>query len=160
VNNNFWPEGALMSLAHTVAELIGAPYEAAWDFALSIFKAVAKIALLALIAFEALRVTSVRDALAGSARIFIFFLLFVTTWVMPWYYSWPLAISAALGWGSTIVRVCAGLTLTAMVAMYQRQFGHYVVSDGAWFLVLPLLLAAIPAIVGLAKSSSHRQSAH
>jgi len=146
VTNNYWPEPGLMSLAHTIAEMIGAPYDAAWDAALAVMKTAAKIALVVLIAFESWRVKSVRDALAGSARIFIFFLLFVTTWVMPWYYSWPLAISAALGWGSLIVRVCAGLTLTAMVAMYQRQLSHYVVTEGSWFLVLPILLAVIPSV--------------
>jgi hypothetical protein len=151
VNNNFWPEAGLMGVAHAVAELIGAPYDSVWEFALSLLKVLAKVALVALIAFEAWRVKSVRDALTASVRIFIFFLLFVTTWVMPWYYSWPLAISAALGWGSLVVRVCAGLTLTAMVAMYQRQFGHSVVSEGSWFLVLPILVGLIPAIARRAR---------
>jgi hypothetical protein len=40
-----------------------------------------------------------------------------------------------------MVRVCVGLTLTAMIAMYQRQLMHYVVTDAAWFLVLPIILA-------------------
>ena len=34
-------------------------------------------------------------ALTACARIFIFFLLFVNTWIMPWYYAWPLALACA-----------------------------------------------------------------
>lgn len=141
VLNNYWPEPALISFAHALSDLFGASYDAVWDATLSVVKGASKIALVALIAFESWRARTVQDALAGSARIFIFFLLFVTTWVMPWYYTWPLAIVAPLGWSSLLVRVCAGLTLTAMVAMYQRQLGHFVVTDGAWFLVLPILIA-------------------
>ena len=147
VLNNFWPEGALAGFAHWLADALGASVDDTLDATLTAFKLAAKVGFVALIAFETWRLRGMRDALAGSARIFIFFLLVVTTWVMPWYYSWPLAIIAPLGWESLTVRVCAGLTLTAMIAMYQRQMGHFVVSDGAWFLVLPIVLGLIPAVI-------------
>jgi hypothetical protein len=146
VNNNYWPEPMLLSFAHWLASILAASYDSVWDATLSVVKIAAKVALVALIGFECARVRSMEDALIGSTRVFIFFLLFVTTWVMPWYYAWPLAISAPLGWGSLMVRVCAGLTLTAMIAMYQRQLGHMVVSDGSWFLVLPILLVLLAAV--------------
>ncbi len=151
VLNNFWPEGALTGFAHWLADSLGASLDDILDATLTAFKLAAKVGLVALIVFETWRLRGMRDALAGSARIFIFFLLVVTTWVMPWYYSWPLAISAPLGWGSLTVRMCAGLTLTATVAMYQRQMGHFVVSNGAWFLVLPIALALIPTLVRRAR---------
>lgn len=151
VLNNFWPEGALAAFAHWLADSLGASFDDVFDPILAAFKLATKLGLVGLIAFETWRLRAIRDALEGSARIFIFFLLVVTTWVMPWYYSWPLAISAPLGWGSLTVRICAGLTLTAMVAMYQRQMGHFVVSDGAWFLVLPIVLALIPTVVRRAR---------
>jgi len=153
VQNNYWPEPALTSFAHLLSDLFGASFDAVWDATLSVVKLTAKIGLVALIAFESWRARTIEDALAASARIFIFFLLFVTTWVMPWYYTWPLAIVAPLGWSSLTVRVCAGLTLTAMVAMYQRQLGHFVVTDGAWFLVLPILLALAYLLVRRARWS-------
>ena len=145
--NNYWPEAGLTSFANWLADLIGAQREAVFDAVVAVVKLAAKVGLIGLIAFECWRLRGLRDALSASARIFVFFLLFVTTWIMPWYYSWPLAVAAPLGWGSLTVRVCAGLTLTAMVAMYQRQMGHFVVSDGAWFLVLPIFLALVPALL-------------
>src|SRR5439155_14298750 len=120
VLNNYWPQGALTSFAHWLAGLTPVDADAALDATLGVVKLAAKVGLVALIAFECWRLRTIRDALAGSARVFIFFLLVVTTWVMPWYYSWPLAIVAPLGWGTLMVRVCAGLTLTSLVAMYQR----------------------------------------
>jgi hypothetical protein len=148
VLNNYWPEAALTSFAHGLAESLEASYDDVWRPILEVAKLAAKVGLVALIGFEAWRLRTVQDALAGSARIFIFFLLVVTTWVMPWYYSWPLAIAAPLGWGSLTVRVCAGLTLTAMVSMYQRQMGHFFVTDGAWFLILPIIISLVPSAIG------------
>ena len=147
VSNNYWPEGVLTAFAHWFAELFNLEFEDVWNPFFSAVKLTTKVALVALIAFECWRLRRVHDALASSARIFIFFLLFVTTWVMPWYYTWPLAISAPLGWSCMTVRVCAGLTLTAMVSIYQRQLGHFVVADAAWFLVLPIILALIPPVL-------------
>jgi len=155
VLNNYWPEAPLSSVVHWIVGPSGAGFEAVWDPLLSIVKLLAKAVLVVLIGFECWRLRTIEDALEGSARIFVFFLLVVTTWVMPWYYSWPLAISAPLGWGSMTVRVCAGLTFTAMVSMYQRQLGHFVVSDGAWFLVLPIALAALPSLIRRARSPRH-----
>jgi hypothetical protein len=144
VQNNFWPEPMLVGVARWIAAGSEVPYETAWDWVLTTEKLVAKVGLAALIAFEALRTRSLDDVLASSTRVTLVFLLVVTTWVMPWYYIWPLAMCAALGWNSALVRVCAGLTLTAAVAMYQRQMGFTVVGESPFFLVLPILLAAIP----------------
>jgi alpha-1,6-mannosyltransferase len=141
VLNNYWPEGILTAITTSLTQLLGLEWDDVWGPLFVVTKLATKVALVGLIALECWRLRSVHDALAGSARVFIFFLLFVTTWIMPWYYTWPLAIAAPLGWGSMMVRVCVGLTLTAMIAMYQRQLMHYVVTDAAWFLVLPIILA-------------------
>lgn len=143
--NNFWPEPALISLTAWTAGLLGTSYEAVWEPLLAGFKLLAKAGLVAFILWEAARVRTVEQIMAAGARISLFFLLVVTTWVMPWYYTWPLALCAPLGWGSRLVRVCAGLTLTATVVMYQRQLGHAVVGEWAGlFLVLPVVMALIP----------------
>jgi hypothetical protein len=144
--NAFAPEPALMSLAAWTTGLFGT-YEAAWDAILAGFKVVAKLALAALIVLEAVRARAMEDVLAASARVSLAFLLLVNTWVMPWYYTWPLALCAPLGWQALPVRVCAGFTLTALVVLYQRQLGHPVAEEWAGlFLVLPLVLALGPAI--------------
>jgi hypothetical protein len=147
VQNNFWPEPMLMGVARWIAAGLGVPYETAWEWVWNGAKLIAKVGLAALIVFEAFRARSFDDVLASSTRVTLVFLLVVTTWVMPWYYLWPLALCAALGWSSLLVRVCAGLTLTAALAMYQRQMGFVVVGESPVFLVLPIMLAAIPWLV-------------
>lgn len=145
--NNFWPEPLLISLAAWGAGVSGQPYEAVWEPLLAGFKVTTKVGLAAFILWEMARVRAFEDVLAASARVSLVFLLLVNTWVLPWYYSWPLAFSAALGWQAPLVRVCAGLTLTSTVVMYQRQFGQAVVGEWAGlFLVLPLVMAAIPSV--------------
>jgi hypothetical protein len=144
--NNFAAEQMLITLASWTARWFGS-YEAAWDAILPAFKLGAKGALAVMIALEAFRARTMEDVIAASARVCLAFLLVVNTWVMPWYYAWPLALCAALGWHSLLVRVCAGFTLTALVLMYQRQFSHSVVDEwGGLFLVLPLAVAALPAL--------------
>src|SRR5262249_930778 len=95
---------------------------------------------------------SFEDVLVGCARIFLVFLLVVNTWIMPWYFTWPLAIAAPLGWGSMLVRVCAGMTLTALLLTYERQFGYTFISEwGGYTLIAPLLLAALPGLIRAAR---------
>lgn len=147
--NNFWPEPALMSVAAWTAGLIGTSYDVAWDGVLGGFKLAAKAALAGWVLFEAWHARTLEGVLAASARVALVFLLVGNTWVMPWYYAWPLAFCAALGWQSALVRTCAGLTLTALVLMYQRQYAHAIVGEWAGlFQVLPLVLAAIPPVIG------------
>jgi len=149
VRNNYWPEPMLIGLARWIAGVVQLPYEPAWEWVFDASKLLAKVGLATFIAFEAYRARTILAVLAASTRVTLVFLLVVTTWVMPWYYIWPLAMCAALGWTSMLVRICAGLTLTAMVAMYQRQLGHAVVGEWAGFLVLPIALALIPVLARL-----------
>jgi hypothetical protein len=145
--NNFWPEPTLISLTAWTSGLLGTSYEAAWEAIFPGFKLVAKIGLAAYIVYEAIKAERLEDVLASSARVTLVFLLLVNTWVMPWYYSWPLTFAAALGWHTMLVRVCAGFTLTAMLLMYQRQYAQSFVADWAGLtLILPLLLVAAPMV--------------
>jgi hypothetical protein len=145
--NNFWPEPTLISLTAWTSGLLGTSYEAAWDAIFPGFKLIAKIGFAAYVVYQAIRAERLEDVLASSARVTLVFLLLVNTWVMPWYYSWPLAFAAALGWHAVLVRVCAGFTLTAMLLMYQRQYAQSFVADWAGVtLILPLLLVAAPMV--------------
>ncbi|MPZ13256.1 MAG: hypothetical protein GEU73_02315 [Chloroflexi bacterium] len=146
---NFWPEPALISVTAWTSGLLGTSYEAAWYPILEGFKLIVKAVFAGYILIEAWRAQTLDDVLAASARIALVFLMLVNTWILPWYYAWPLAFCAALGWGSMTTRVCAGFTLTAMVIMYQRHWGHEVVAEWAGlFLVLPLALALAPRVAG------------
>jgi hypothetical protein len=145
-SNNFWPEPIIAAVAGWVAGLLRVSYDEGWNLTLAAFKLAAKLLLVVWIAVETLRVRRLEDALAAAARIALVFLLLVNTWIMPWYYTWPLAFCAALGWERLIVRICAGFTLTALYAMYQRQYSVMLVYEmTGLFLILPLILAAAPS---------------
>jgi len=156
-SNNFWPENIITTIATWLSIRNQADWNTSYKEVLDAFKLVAKMGLVVLLIVESVRVRSIRDVLAGSARVFIFFLLFVNTWVMPWYFTWPLAFSAALGWGERLVRVSAGLGLTAAIVMYQRQWSQPLVDEhGGILLVLPILLAVAPDVIHWAWSLIRR----
>ena len=166
--NDFWPEPALRGLAGLWARGFGLDPQDAFDLLLAGFKLIAKVGLIALIGWELRNLMAVaradsekleEAALTACARIFIFFLLFVNTWIMPWYYAWPLALASPLGWQSTTARICAALGLTSLIVMYQRQIGFPVVNDwGGLTLVLPILLGLAPGVWKLALK--HRRFAN
>jgi len=156
-NNNFWPETILSSITTWLYLRNGTDWTETWNAVLETFKLIAKVGLVLLVLVEAFRAQTIERVLAGSARIFVFFLMLVNTWVLPWYFAWPLTLSAALGWSDRLVRVCAGLTLTASVVMYQRQWKIPVIDErGGIFLALPIILALTPCAYGVARGAVRR----
>jgi hypothetical protein len=143
---HFWPEPALQTLAGWITGVGGMSHDDAWELLFGGFKLLAKIGLTLYIAVEALRSRTLEQVLGASARISLVFLLLVNTWLMPWYYTWPLTFAAALGWGATLVRVCAGFTLMVFILMYQDQYGHQVQREwGGVAMVLPALFILVAA---------------
>jgi hypothetical protein len=151
-SNNFWPDGIISTVTTTLWLLNHGDWSETWNAVLSAFKLLTKIGLVIYLVIELLRIRAFTDVLAASARIFLFFLLLVNTWIMPWYFTWSLALSAALGWGDRLVRICAGFTMTAMILMYQRQWTQTLVEErGGVFLVLPIILVLLPDAARLAR---------
>ncbi len=141
---NFWPEPYLIAITAWIAGPLQLDWNAVWDGVLAVFKVVARLALVGIIGWEVWRARRPDDVLAGGTRIWLVFLLLVNTWIMPWYYLWPLALAAPLGWSAPLVRVTAGMTLTAMLVMYGRQLNFAPVGDWVGLtLVLPIILAAV-----------------
>lgn len=139
---NYWPEPLLIAVTAWIAGPLNLSWEAVWEPVLAAAKWGGRLALLALIVWEAARARGAPDVLAASARIWIVFLLLVNTWIMPWYYLWPLALAAPLGWTAILTRVCAGLTLMVTLVMYGKQMNYAVVQELAGLTVaLPILLA-------------------
>jgi hypothetical protein len=89
----------------------------------------------------------VRGALgiAGAgARVMLTFLLVGNTWVLPWYYTGPLALAVLLGWESLTTKVLLGFSLSAPTVMYYHHFWHPYMSDSTYILyVAPLALVPI-----------------
>lgn len=79
--------------------------------------------------------------LEASARAFAVLILVVLTWVLEWYWMWPLALVTLLGWRRVLTKVIVGYTLTSLPVFYVH---HY------WSTNMPgvLILAyALPPLV-------------
>jgi hypothetical protein len=104
-----------------------------------------------------------RDALgmAGAgARVMLGFLLIVNTWVLPWYFTWPLALAIIVGWESITARVLLGFSLSAPTVMYYHHFWHPYMADSTYILYLaPLAIVPVLWLPRLANRFSGRMSA-
>ena len=84
------------------------------------------------------------SGIPAGARVMLIFLVVVNTWVLPWYFSWPLALAVVLGWQSTTAKVLLGFSLSAPTVMYYHHFWHPYMSDTTYLLYLaPLLIAPV-----------------
>jgi hypothetical protein len=118
------------------------------------FKVVARGGFVLYLVWEAIRLWRIGDrprlevvsaVIAASVRAFLVLNLLVLTWVLEWYYLWPLALAVLLGWRSMLTRVTVGLTLTALPIFYVH---HYWSSNTPASLIFvyavpPLLLPVI-----------------
>jgi alpha-1,6-mannosyltransferase len=90
-------------------------------------------------------VSVVEPVLESSARAFVMTNLVLQTWVMEWYWMWPLAIVTLLGWRRMLTKVVVGYTLTALPVFYAH---HYWSTNMPGVLVLAYALPplALPLI--------------
>jgi hypothetical protein len=87
----------------------------------------------------------VEPILGASARAFVVLILLVLTWVLEWYWMWPLALVTLLGWRRMLTKVVVGYTLTSLPIFYVH---HYWSTNMPGVLVLayavpPLLLPIV-----------------
>jgi hypothetical protein len=95
-------------------------------------------------AVELWRVRGALGIAGASARVMLIFLLIVNTWVLPWYFTWPLALAIVLGWEATTTKVLLGFSLSAPTVMYYHHFWHPYMSDTTYLLYLaPLAIAPL-----------------
>ena len=107
-------------------------------------KSVARVVLVVWVMVELWRVRGPLGMAGAGARVMLIFLVAVNTWVLPWYFSWPLALAVVLGWESTTAKVLLGFSLSAPTVMYYHHFWHPYMSDTTYLLYLsPLLIAPI-----------------
>jgi hypothetical protein len=107
-------------------------------------KTVARVIFVIWCAVELWRVRGPLGIAGAGARVMLLFLLIVNTWVLPWYFSWPLALAIVVGWESTTAKVLLGFSLSAPTVMYYHHFWHPYMSDSTYLLYLaPLLIVPI-----------------
>jgi alpha-1,6-mannosyltransferase len=82
--------------------------------------------------------------LEASSRAFVVLILLVLTWVLEWYWMWPLALVTLLGWRRLLTKVVVGYTLTSLPIFYVH---HY----WSWHMpgVLVLAYATPPLLIPL-----------
>jgi hypothetical protein len=64
----------------------------------------------------------VEPVLDASARALVVMILLVQTWVMEWYWMWPLALVTLLGWRPMLTKVVVGYTLTSLPVFYVHHY--------------------------------------
>jgi hypothetical protein len=107
-------------------------------------KTVARVIFVVWCAVEMWRVRGPLGIAGAGARVMLLFLLVVNTWVLPWYFSWPLALAIVVGWESTTAKVLLGFSLSAPTVMYYHHFWHPYMADTTYLLYLaPLLIAPV-----------------
>ena len=103
-------------------------------------------------AWELLSVRDSRGLAAAGARVMVAFLLLFNTWVLPWYYTWPLALAAVAGWQTRTAKVVVGFSLSAPTVMYYNHFWNPYMSPTTYLLYLAPLaivpLGYVPAVLG------------
>ena len=83
--------------------------------------------------------------LAASVRAFLVLLLLVLTWVLEWYFFWPLALATLLGWHRMLTKVTVAYTLTSLPVFYVHHYWSWHMSAEVelLYVVPPLLLPLI-----------------
>lgn len=144
--NNYVPDTLAYYLARRDLSMeigIGDP-QAVLEGWRSTIKMVARTILVIWCLVELWRVRGALGIAGAGARVMLIFLVVVNTWVLPWYFSWPLALAVVLGWQSTTAKVLLGFSLSAPTVMYYHHFWHPYMSDTTYSLYLaPLLIAPV-----------------
>jgi hypothetical protein len=94
-------------------------------------KVITRIIFFAYLAWELVRLwrlaadrerSLLQPILEASARAFTVLILVVLTWVLEWYWMWPLALVTLLGWRRTLTKVIVGYTLTSLPVFYVHHY--------------------------------------
>jgi hypothetical protein len=93
----------------------------------------------------------VEPILEASSRAFVVLILLAFTWVLEWYWMWPLGLVCLLGWQRMITKVVVGYTLTSLPIFYVH---HYWSTNMPGVLVLAYALP--PLALPLAAWAFHR----
>lgn len=128
---NWAPDLAAMVLSDRVLDPGALDPESALDQARSWIKIVTRVLFFAYLGWELVRLwriagdreqSLVEPILEASTRAFVVLILLVLTWVLEWYWMWPLALVTLLGWRSMLTKVVVGYTLTSLPIFYVHHY--------------------------------------
>jgi len=128
---NWAPDLLAMVISDRVLDPGGLDPEIAHEQARFWIKAVSRGVFLAYLGWELVRLwriageldrSVVEPILEASARAFVVLILLVLTWVLEWYWFWPLALVTLLGWQRMLTKVVVGYTLTSLPIFYVHHY--------------------------------------
>jgi hypothetical protein len=92
----------------------------------------------------------VEPILRASVRVFTVLILLVFPWVLEWYWMWPMALAALLGWRDMHTKIVVAYTVLALPLFYTHHYWNW--HTPSWVVLLyafpPL---AMPLIAWLVK---------
>jgi alpha-1,6-mannosyltransferase len=161
--NNYVPDILSIQLAsQRIAESGGTlDPNVALEQTRDLVKSVARVVLIAIALWELWPARDAAGMIGAGARVMLAFLLVFNTWVLPWYFTWPIALAVVLGWESLTTKVLIGFSISAPTVMYYHHFWHPYMSDSTYlFYVAPLAIAPMywigSLLVWLRRRGSHQ----
>jgi hypothetical protein len=165
---NWAPDLVAMAMSERVLDPGGLDPATALDQARYWIKVVTRVLFFAYLGWELVRLwriagdperSLVEPILEASTRAFVVLILLVLTWVLEWYWMWPLALVTLLGWRSMLTKVVVGYTLTSLPIFYVH---HYWSTNMPAELVLayavpPLALPAVAWVVSRLSGRAHAE---
>jgi hypothetical protein len=158
--NNWAPDVVALTIADQWLDPSGLNVDATHELTRSWTKTIIRALFALYLAWELVRLwrstgdrsrLPVEPILESSARAFIVLVLFVLTWVLEWYWMWPLALVTLLGWRRLLTKVVVGYTLTALPIFYVHHYWSTNTPGG-----LVLLYALPPLAIPIVAWASRR----
>lgn len=118
-------------------------WDTAEQLAFGVERQLVRLGFLGYLAVETLRLRRAADLPLACARVLLAFLLGVNTWVLPWYYTGPVALAALGDPRSRTALVALGFSATAPLAMYWAQTHLEGIDSGGYVLYLAPLGALV-----------------
>jgi alpha-1,6-mannosyltransferase len=124
------------------------PYEQVLEAARDEVKTVARVVFALFALWELWWARGGRGIAASGARVMLAFLLILNTWVLPWYFTWPLALACVAGWDTLTGKLLVLFSISAPTVMYYHHFWHPYVTDTTYaFYLAPLALVPLYGVV-------------
>jgi hypothetical protein len=145
---NYVPDFFSLRIAENLLQN-GVPWDQAWLDARERVKVLTRIIFVAYFLGELWCLRKLDDLAGACARVFLAFLLLVNTWVLAWYFTWPMAMVAAIPAARWLKLTTLAMSFSAITVTYYHHFLMTDMPDEYYALYLAPLL--IPPLVLLAR---------
>jgi hypothetical protein len=144
---HYAPAGAGAWLRDGIIAVSGAGFDLADHIVTVGLRLITRVGFLAYAAWETLRLRRVEDLPLTCTRLLLVFLMAVNTWVLPWYFTWPLALASIGNWRSRTGGAALGFAATAPISMYWAQVHFDGMQPSGYVVYLaPLVVVGAAAI--------------